>query len=136
MDFETYKLYFDNASTTPIDENVVPIITNALKHNNYNPSSLYIDGRKNYEIILKAKEDIANVINADNKEQIFFTSGGTAGNNWVIRGYVDYLYKSEKYNIYNKTIKPHIITDTIEHHSVLNAIKFLEERNSWQGSKR
>ena len=129
MDFETYKLYFDNASTTPIDENVIPIITNALKHNNYNPSSLYIDGRKNYEIILKAKEDIANVINADNKEQIFFTSGGTEGNNWVIRGYVDYLYKSEKYNIYNKTIKPHIITDTIEHHSVLNTIKFLEELN-------
>lgn len=129
MDFETYKLYFDNASTTPIDENVIPIITNALKHNNYNPSSLYIDGRKNYEIILKAKEDIANVINADNKKQIFFTSGGTEGNNWAIRGYIDYLYKSKKYNIYNKTIKPHIITDTIEHHSVLNTIKFLEELN-------
>ena len=127
MDFETYKLYFDNASTTPIDENIISIITNALKHNNYNPSSLYIDGRKNYEIILKAKEDISKAIKADNKNQIFFTSGGTEGNNWVIRGYIDYLYRSKKYNIHNKTIKPHIITDTIEHHSVLNTIKFLKE---------
>lgn len=120
-------MYFDCASTTPIDDDIIPIVSTALKNNNYNPSSIYYDGRKNFELISNVKENIKSCINAENKNQIFFTSGGTEGNNWIIRGYIDYLYKTKECYKIHKDYKPHIITDTIEHHSVLNTCKFLEE---------
>ena len=51
-------MYFDCASTTPIDDDIIPIISTALKNNNYNPSSIYYDGRKNFELISNVKENI------------------------------------------------------------------------------
>ena len=48
-------MYFDCASTTPIDDDIIPIVSTALKNNNYNPSSIYYDGRKNFELISNVK---------------------------------------------------------------------------------
>lgn len=117
-------MYFDNASTTSVDNTAISIISQYLKDYFYNPSSIYYAGQKNSTIIQEAKRDIAKSINATNTNQIYITSGGTEGNNWAIRGFIDYLIYVKKINF-----KPHIITSSIEHHSVLNVCEFLEKAN-------
>lgn len=117
-------MYFDNSSTTHIDSVAISIINDSLIQDYHNPSALYYEGRKHFEEIQKTKEDICQAINANNVKQIYFTSGGTEGNNWIIRGFIDHLLYISKINF-----KPHIITSAIEHHSVLNVCKFLEDSN-------
>ena len=115
-------MYFDNASTTKIDDEVISIINTSLKNDYHNPSSIYYDGRIHNEYIKEAKRDICKAINADDIKNIYFTSGGTEGNNWIIRGWIDHLIYVSKIKF-----KPHIITSETEHHSVLNVCKFLEQ---------
>lgn len=117
-------MYFDNASTTKIDDKVISIINTSLKNDYHNPSSIYYDGRIHNEYIKEVKRDICQIINADDIKNIYFTSGGTEGNNWIIRGWIDHLLYVSKIKF-----KPHIITSAIEHHSVLNVCKFLEDSN-------
>lgn len=117
-------MYFDNASTTYVDPQAIDIIYNSLQHDYHNPSAIYYEGRKHFEEICEAKQDICKCINAINTKQIYFTSGGSEGNNWAIRGLIDYLLHIKKI-----TYKPHIITSHIEHHSVLNVCKLLQTLN-------
>ena len=124
-------VYLDNAATTSVDETAINIITNSLKEDYYNPSSLYNKGRDNYNIIQECKKNILKNLGLESNNQIYFTSGGCEGNNWIIKGCVAeyYRYCNNEGLIHNfssdKKI-PHIITSAFEHHSVLNACKQLE----------
>ncbi|MFV0440179.1 MAG: cysteine desulfurase NifS [Lachnospirales bacterium] len=110
-------IYFDNAATTRVTDEVVEVMCSALKDNYGNPSSVYKKGRESRRLVEDTRENIAKLINADVKE-IFFTSGGTESDNWAIKGIAE--------NYKNKG--KHIITSKIEHHAVLHPCEYLEKQ--------
>jgi cysteine desulfurase len=113
------RIYLDHAATTPVDPRVKKAMDDFWSGNFGNPSSLYKEGRDAKRAINIARNDIAKIIGAKNDE-IIFTSGGTESNNLAIFGAVPRRSDLRQ--------KPHIITTKIEHHSVLNPIKFLEKQ--------
>ena len=125
-------VYLDNAATTFVDKTAIDIITNALREDYYNPSSLYNMGKDKYNIIQECKKNISESLGLKENNHIYFTSGGCEGNNWIIKGCVAEYYRYYKHeglihNFSQKIKKPHIITTAFEHHSVLNACKQLED---------
>jgi len=75
-----------------------------------NASSAYSFGAKAKRTIETAWSQVTNAINA-NSEDIFFTSGGSESNSWVI----------------SSVKSGHVLTSAFEHHSVLNACQALEK---------
>lgn len=112
-------IYLDNAATTKISDRALKVMFEISKDVYGNPSSTHYMGQKAKGILTKARNDIAKTINVDANE-IIFTSGGTEGNNLIIKGYL------EEINALNNG-KNHIITSKIEHSSVLNVFKKMEE---------
>ena len=110
------KVYLDNAATTRVDPNVVVVMTDCLRKNYGNPSSIHSFGRKSRALIERSRRKIAKLINASPSE-IFFTSGGTEADNMAIRGAVR-----------DAGVK-NIITSKIEHPAVLNTVINLEKQN-------
>lgn len=98
-------IYLDCAATTKPKAEVIKVITESLESDWYNPSSLYKPSISTYNKIKTAREVIAKSINAKPSE-IYFTSGGSEGNNMILKGY-------QKAN-------PNcpIITSCIEHKSI------------------
>lgn len=107
------RIYFDNAATTPVDEAVVKVMTDALRNLYGNPSSIYAEGRQARAAIEQARKQLANSIGASLGE-VFFTSGGTESNNMVLKGAVRDL-----------GVK-HIISSPTEHHCIFNSLKSIE----------
>lgn len=110
------RIYFDNASTTRPSDEVVREMMQSYLSVYGNPSSLHAFGRDAEKLIEKSRSQIANAIGATPNE-IYFTSGGTEANNWAIRGFA----------YANKSLGNHIITSKIEHSSILQECKKLEE---------
>lgn len=110
-------VYFDNAATTAIDSEVFKSMIPFLTEEYGNPSSLYHIGRNAKKAIEKAREQVANLINAD-KNEIYFTGCGTESDNTAIKG-IAYAKKSKG---------NHIITTKIEHHAILESCKNLEKK--------
>lgn len=104
-------IYLDNAATTQVDERVVEEMIPFFTNQYGNPSSPYEFGYMARVHIDESKRKIAKLINS-NTEEIYFTSGGSESNNWVIRSL--------------GTPGTHIITSKIEHHSVLRVCEYLE----------
>lgn len=113
---EGIRVYLDNASTTPIDSEVLLNMTKNLSKNYGNPSSLHLEGRLSKKLINQSRQAIARVINADAKE-IIFTSGGTESDNLAILG----IARANKHS------GRHIITSKIEHKAIIDACKVLEQ---------
>ena len=80
------KIYLDNAATTPLTPEVKQYIIELLDQY-ANPSSLYQSGIETRQIIEQARSNVAKFINGKS-ENIIFTSGGSASNTLVIRGYI------------------------------------------------
>src|SRR5690606_33037211 len=110
------KVYLDNASTTPIRDEVIEVMTDVLKNNFGNPSSTYATGRNAKAVIEISRKLIAKLLNA-NSQEITFTSSATESNNWILNNAV-----------VNLSIK-RIITSKIEHHAVLNTVLELEKNH-------
>jgi len=108
-------VYLDYNATTPIDLEVIDVMTPFLKEHFGNPSSSHYFGQKAKEAVEKARSQVASFLNC-NSSEIIFTSGGTESNNYAIKGIA--------YTLRNKG--NHIITSKIEHPSVLESCKFLE----------
>lgn len=108
--------YFDNAATTRVKKEVIDKMFPYFVEFYGNPSSLYTLGRTAKVGIEEARKQVANLINCD-KNEIYFTSGGTESDNTALKG-IMYL---------NKNRGKHIITTKIEHHAILNTCKTLEE---------
>ena len=84
-----------------------------------NASSIHTFGREAAHALDHGRHQVAQLINAEDKE-IIFTAGGTESDNMAIKG-TAYLHKQKR-----KTKGPHIITSTIEHPAVLETCKHLE----------
>ena len=76
-------IYADNAATTKISKEVLNEMLPFLTENYGNSSSLYSLGSRSRKAIEKARKQVAKAINAE-PEEIYFTSGATESNNWVI----------------------------------------------------
>ncbi len=108
--------YFDNAATTKVKKEVMDKMFPYFVESYGNPSSLYTLGRTAKVGIEEARRQVADLINCD-KNEIYFTSGGTESDNTALKG-IMYL---------NKNKGKHVITTKIEHHAILNTCKTLEE---------
>lgn len=107
-------IYLDNASTTKPTKPVIDAVIDAIE-NFGNPSSMHRLGIDSEKIINETKGEVARVLGVDGKN-IYFTSGGTEANNTAIFGYV----------LANRKRGNHLITTKIEHPSVLETFKTLE----------
>jgi cysteine desulfurase len=108
-------IYLDNSATTKPCKKAVEYLNNALTENWGNPSSLHILGMNSEDIVNASRKAVAKTVNARENE-IIFTSCGSEANNMA---FMSALYRKNRGN--------RIITTTIEHPSVLEAAKRMEE---------
>ena len=108
-------MYLDNSATTAVSEEVLNEMEPYFREAYGNPSTLYSVGREAKKGLDKARQRVADAINADPKE-IIFTSGGSESDNLAIKGIA--LKLKGKGN--------HIITSEIEHPAVKETLHFLE----------
>ena len=108
------KVYFDNAATTPIRNEVIELMTQSMTMTFGNPSSNHGFGRSAKSIIETARKSVAKHLNCEPQE-IIFTSGGTESDNMILRCAVKDLKV--------KTI----ISSVLEHHAVLHPLDELEK---------
>ena len=106
------KVYLDNAATTKVRDEVINAITEVIKNDYGNPSSTHSYGRSSKAIIENSRKEIASLLNVSSSE-IIFTSGGTEGDNMILRNCVE-----------NLGIK-HIVSSKIEHHAVTHTLDYL-----------
>ncbi|MDI9638872.1 cysteine desulfurase family protein [Kamptonema cortianum] len=77
--------YFDHAATTPVDPEVVEAMMPFLTDKFGNASSIHQWGRDAKVAVFKARQQVADLIGAEDAEQILFTSGSTEGCNTILR---------------------------------------------------
>src|SRR3989344_1911289 len=121
-------IYLDYATTTPLDKSVERAIKPFWSKQFGNASSLHAEGVGARKALETARLSVARNLQAHASE-IVFTSGGTEGNNLAIIGFFGALEKTGK-----KLSELHAITTVIEHSSVKNCFKALEQRGlhvSW-----
>ncbi len=111
-------VYADNAATTPVSQKVVEAVLPYMTEFYGNPSSLYQTGQKAFRAVDKARQQVADALGAE-KDEIFFTSGGSEADNWAIKGAAALGAKKGK---------KHLITTKIEHHAVLHTMATLEKQ--------
>jgi cysteine desulfurase len=107
-------VYLDYNATTPVDPEVANAMLPYVQNLFGNPSSTYNIGRTSKEAIIKARKQVASLINAK-PEEIIFTSCATESNNLAIHGFV----------LANKDKGKHIITSAVEHPAVTEVCKYL-----------
>ena len=108
------RIYLDNAATTPLDPAVLDAMIPYYTENFGNPSSLHAHGRTAKSAVENARKIIADILNAS-PSSIYFTSGGTEGDNISISGLI-------------RTFQiDHVISTRIEHHAVLHTLETLKE---------
>ena len=111
-------IYLDYLSTTPVDPRVVEVMSDCLSTEGVfgNPASRsHVFGWKAEEAVENARNQVAELINADPRE-IVWTSGATESDNLAIKGVAHFYHKKGK----------HIITSKIEHKAVLDTCRQLE----------
>lgn len=110
------QVYMDYSATTYTKSEVLEEMLPFFTENFGNPSSLYSFSDKTKKAVNLARERVAKALNAE-KNEIFFTSGGSEADNWALKG-IAYA---------NKNKGNHIITTKIEHHAILHTAQFLEK---------
>ena len=109
------KVYFDNAATTKVRDEVIDEISSVLKNCFGNPSSAHSFGRSAKTYIETSRKSVAKILNCEPGE-IIFNSGGTESDNSILKCAVKDL-----------GVK-HIISSKIEHHAVTHTLDELEEQ--------
>lgn len=109
-------IYFDNSATTQVDPSVLETYQIVTKQFWGNPSSLHKLGETAFDLLEQSRMQIAELLNVKAGE-IYFTSSGTEGDNWAIKGTA---FEKQQYG-------KHLIASSIEHPAVLNSLKQLEK---------
>jgi len=111
------RIYMDYGAGVPVDSRILeamkPYFTEAFG----NPSSVHSLGQEAKKAVEEARKHVADLIGAETKDEIIFTSGATESNNLAIKGVA---YR-------NKNKGDHLITSTIEHMSIINTFKYLQK---------
>lgn len=110
-------VYLDNSATTRTDPEVIRVMADVMEKVYGNPSSLHGIGDKAHRLIGEAREAVARTLGVQPRE-IVFTSGGTESNNLAIKGVAEQFRNRGR----------HLITTEVEHPSVYQAFRQLEER--------
>lgn len=108
------RIYFDNAATTAMDQDVLNAMMPYMTEKFGNPSSIYSYGRETKMAIENARKSVARILHA-NPGEIFFTSGGTESSNTSIHASVRDLGCKR------------IISSPIEHHATLHTVEYLHK---------
>jgi cysteine desulfurase len=108
------RIYFDNAATTAMDQDVLSAMMPYMTEKFGNPSSIYSYGRETKMAIENARKSVAKILHA-NPGEIFFTSGGTESSNTSIHASVRDLGCKR------------IISSPIEHHATLHTVEYLHK---------
>ena len=111
------EIYLDHAATTKPCKESVAAITSALTENWGNPSAVHQMGLTAEKAVKHAREQVARALGCE-PGQVYFTSGGTEGDNFAVFSVADKYKKRGK----------HIITTTYEHAAVLSPIRHLESQ--------
>jgi len=109
------RIYMDYAAGKPVEPRVAEAMLPYAKSSWGNPSSLHTLGQEAKRALEEARGRIAELIHAEKKENIIFTSGATESNNMAIKGVANR----------NKDRGTRVITSSVEHMSVVNPIKNL-----------
>ncbi|MGL4696853.1 cysteine desulfurase family protein [Enterococcus larvae] len=109
-------IYFDNSATTAIYPQVLDTYIKTSQRIIGNPSSLHELGNQAHRLLEQARKQIAELLAVDTGE-IFFTSGGTEGDNWIMKGTA----------IEKQAFGKHIIISGIEHPAVSETAAQLEK---------
>lgn len=111
-------IYLDNAATTKPHEDVIKSYTQMNQHYFFNPNSPHGAGIKIAHLIDKARKNIKQYLNLNDKFDVIFTSGATESNNIALQGMAQT----------KKRFGNTILTTKMEHPSVLETMRALEEQ--------
>lgn len=112
-------VYLDYNASAPVDERVLERMIDVYRSHYGNADSrTHIFGTDAKEIVSSARKTLSEILAVDSTD-VFFTSGSTESNNMAILGLLDYALE---------TGRNHFITTSIEHKSVLEAMKHLQEK--------
>ena len=107
-------VYLDHGATTPVHKQIIRSLA-SWGEDFFNPSSTNSQSYKVKNLIEDCRHQIAKTLEVSSCE-IFFTSGGTEGDNWILNSW------------HETTSKEHIlITDNIEHAAVMNTCAYLSK---------
>ena len=110
------EIYLDNSATTKVCQQAVEKMIEVMTENYGNPSSLHRKGYEAQKELEDVRKTVADMLSAE-KEEIYFTSGGTEGNNTAVFGAVGALKRRGN----------RIITTSMEHSSVIESVQKLEK---------
>lgn len=117
------QIYLDYAAATPCDIRIIKLIEK-LSFEFGNPSSIHFLGKRVKKYLEEARSRVAKILNAQTSE-IVFLSGGTESVNLALQGVA---------RAFRSSSKRHIITTEIEHHAVLNTVKYLEKEEKFKAT--
>lgn len=117
------RIYMDHSAGRPLEPRVLETMLPYMETSYGNPSSLHLLGQEAKKTVEEARSRIAQLINAERKESIIFTSGATESNNLAIKGVATR----------HKDRGKRLLTSSIEHMSVVNAYKFLTTKEFQTG---
>ncbi len=114
-------IYLDNNATTQVATEVRAAMLAYLSDLYGNPSSAHTFGRAMRKAVEVAREQIAELLCANDTSEIVFTSGGSEADNWAIRGALRL-----------QPDKRHIVTTKVEHEAVRNVCAQLEREEGYE----
>ena len=109
-------IYLDNAATTRVCPEAAKAALAAMTEGFGNPSSTHAPGRAARTALRNARADVAAAIGA-RPEELFFTSGGTEGDNWALRSGAALMARRGR----------HIVSSAVEHDAVRKSLDLLEK---------
>ena len=115
------RVYMDHAAATPVLPEVLEAMLPFFSQRFGNPSAVYDLGSEVKEVLEEQRAKVARLLNAE-PEEIIFTSSGAEANNLAIKGVALANLKKGR----------HLIVSAIEHHSVLNAARYLEKFHDFE----
>lgn len=111
---EARKVYLDHSATTPVAKEVLEAMIPYFSERPGNPNSIHSWGREAKRAMDESRAKVADLIGA-NAHEIVFTGSGSAADNLAIKGAVSASKKKAG----------HVVTTAVEHHAVLDTIKWL-----------